>query len=113
MMKTYKYYLFILIFFLLSGCSVQSKLSRQYKGKTEAYLIQQFGKPVSVVKLQQNKKEDIFEKRTHLRKAPINTGQFQYDPFESPSTDKVETYVFTINASGIVESVQYDYRYER
>ena len=48
-----------------------------------------------------------------LKAAPINTGQFQYDRFESPKTVKSETYKFFINSSGIIEDVSYELSYAR
>ena len=94
-----------------TGCSVQSKLNREYVGRSEELLIKNMGKPTSVVQLPNNKKQDIFEKSTKLRSTPINTGQFQYDRLESPETTKAESFKFTINAGGIIEKVQYEYQY--
>jgi hypothetical protein len=96
----------------LFGCSVESKLSSRYKGKNEGYLIENMGKPVTVYR-DKGKKVDVYEKKTMLRTTPISTGGFKYDRFDSPKAIKIETFKFSINSSGIVEKVEYDYRYER
>jgi hypothetical protein len=95
------------------GCSVQKKLVKNYKGKNEAFVISNLGKPQRIENMSGGKKIDIYEKRTMLARAPINTGQFQYDRFDSPKATKIETYYFDINSSGIVENVRYYCVYER
>jgi hypothetical protein len=109
---TIKTFVFVAAFVLVS-CSVQSKLNRKYEGKTEAFLIGSMGKPAIVYMESKDRKVDVYEKKTILRKTPISTGGFKYDRFDSPQATKVETFKFSINTSGIVEKVEYDYRYER
>ena len=107
-----KFILFGLIFGLL-GCSVQSKLMRQYKGKTEKELVLGLGKPSQIEKGDGNQKIDIYVKKKALKAAMINTGAFQYDRFESPRSVKTETFKYYLNASGVVENVTYEVSYER
>ena len=96
----------------LVGCSVQSKLIRNYKGKTQEELILEKGKPTSVETLSGGRKINIYAKSKYLRAAAINTGQFQYDRFESPKATKNEIYRFYINAQGVIEDVKYEFSYE-
>lgn len=95
------------------SCSIQSKLNRKYEGRTEAFLTGEMGKPTMVYQESKGEKIAVYEKKTILRKTPISTGGFKYDRFDSPQSTKVEIFKFSINPLGIVEKVEYDYRYER
>ena len=108
-------FLFVSGFFvILIGCSTQSKLIREYKGKTHEELMRSaMGRPTRVETADGGRKIDIYEKSKFLKAATINTGQFQYDKFESPKVIKIEVYKFFLNPSGVIEDVKYDVRYER
>ena len=97
----------------LTGCSVEKNLNREYKGKTHEDLMLGMGRPTRVEPLAGGRKIDIYEKSKFLKPAPINTGQFQYDKFESPKAIKTEVYKFYLNAQGVIEDVKYEVRYER
>ena len=97
----------------LTGCSIQSKLRRDFNGKTEKELVLAKGKPTFVEKGDGGQKVDIYVKKKALKAAMINTGAFQYDRFESPKSVKTETFKFFLNTSGVVENVTYDISYER
>lgn len=97
----------------LTGCSVQNKLNRNYKGKTQEELMLKMGRPTSVENLSGGRKINIYEKSKFLKAAPINTGQFQYDQLKSPKAIKTETYRFYINKNGVVEDVKCEVKYER
>jgi len=101
------------LFIGLAGCNVQSKLNRDYKGKTKEELMLKMGRPTSVEELTGGRVINIYEKSKFLKAAPINTGQFQYDKFESPKAVKSETYRFYINKKGVIEEVKYDVDYRR
>jgi len=106
----------IILFFILivsGSCSIQHKLVRNYKGKNEQLLISEMGNPTRTEHLKNGGKIDIYEKNTMLRRVPINTGAFRYDRFDSPRSNKIETYQFIISPSGVVEDIRYDYRYEQ
>jgi hypothetical protein len=107
--------LFILLGLIagLAGCSVQNKLIRDYKGKTQEELMLSMGRPTRVETIPGGQKINIYEKSKFLKAAAINTGQFQYDRFESPKTVKTEIYRFFINSSGLIEDVKYEVKYER
>jgi hypothetical protein len=98
---------------LLVSCSVQNKLIRTYKGTNESFVLSKIGQPTRIEQLTGGKKNDVYEKHTILGRAPINTGQFRYDRFDSPKSTKIETYKFEINQSGVVEDVSYECFYER
>jgi hypothetical protein len=105
--------IFLTVFILgISGCSTQSKLVKDYKGKTQEELMLTMGRPTRIEPLDGGRKINIYEKSKFLRAAAINTGQFQYDKFESPKALKIELYKFFLNSSGVVEDVKYEIRYE-
>ena len=106
-------FIFIGLMIWFAGCSVQNKLIRNYKGKTQEELMLMMGRATRVETVSGGRKINIYEKSKFLKAAPINTGQFQYDKFESPKTIKNETYKFYINAQGVVEDVKYEINYER
>ena len=109
----------ILIFILLglglgmNGCSVQSNLSREYKGKTAEELMLGMGRPTRVEPLKGGRKIEVYEKSKFLKPTPINTGQFQYDKFESPKAIKNEVYKFYFSAQGVIDEVKCEVSYER
>ncbi len=105
----------VLLILLLgvTGCSTQRKLVREYKGKTKADLVLGMGKPVRIENGAGGNTVHIYIKNKLLKAAPINTGQFQYDKFESPKTVKTETYKFYLNSLGIIDDVVYDLSYAR
>lgn len=107
--------IFLLLGFLigLAGCSVQSKMNRDYRGKTQEELLLGMGRPTRVEPLAGGRKIDIYEKSKFLKPAPINTGQFQYDKFESPKSVKTEIFKFYFNPQGVIEDVKYEVSYER
>ncbi len=94
-------------------CSVQNQLNHQFKGKSKADLVQANGNPFRIENDDKGRTVYVYLKRKFLKAAPINTGQFQYDRFESPRATKRETYKYYINASDIVEEATYDLSYER
>ena len=100
------------LIFGIVGCSTQSKLIRNYKGKPQEEVALKMGRPTHVETLDGVRKINIYEKSKFLRPAAINTGQFQYDKFESPKAVKIEVYRFFISSSGIVEDVNYELSYE-
>ena len=102
---------FVGLILVLSGCSVQHKLVRDYKGRNRGELELAKGKPTRVEKGEGGQTIQIYIKNKLLKAAPINTGQFQYDKFESPKTVKTETTKFYINSSGVIEEVTYEVSY--
>ena len=76
-------------------------------------MLSELGTPTRIEHLKDGRKIDIYEKNTMLRRVPINTGQFRYDRFDSPRATKIETYLFNIGLSGLVEDIRYEYRYEQ
>ena len=97
----------------LTGCSVEKNLNSENKGTTHEDVMHGMGRPTRVEPLAGGRKIDIYEKSKFLKPAPINTGQFQYDKFESPKAIKTEVYKFYLSAQGVVEDVKYEVRYER
>ena len=102
---------FIGLILILSGCSVQHKLVKDYKGRSKGDLELAKGKPARIEKGEGGQTIHIYIKNKLLKAAPINTGQFQYDKFESPKTVKTETYKFYINSSGVIDDVTYEVSY--
>ena len=112
-MKAKQVLIFLSLVIGLAGCSVQSKLNREYKGKTHDDLMLGMGRPTRVEPLPGGRKIEIYEKSKFLKPTPINTGQFQYDKFESPKAVKTEVYMFYFNSLGVIEDVKYEVKYER
>ena len=98
---------------ILSGCNVEKKLNKNFKGKTQQELLLEMGRPTRVETASGGRSVSIYEKSKFLKAAPINTGAFQYDKFESPKSIKTETYRFYFNASGVVEEVKFEVTYAR
>lgn len=97
----------------LVSCSVERKLTREYKGKSSEELMLQMGRPTRVEKVAGGRTVSIYEKSKFLKSAPINTGAFQYDKFESPKAIKTEVYRFFISNKGVIENVNYEVTYAR
>ena len=71
------------------------------------------GRPTRVEIIAEGRKINIYEMSKFLKAAAINTGQFQYDRFESPKAIKTEIYKFYLNKNGVIEDVKYEVSYER
>ena len=71
------------------------------------------GRATRVEPLTGGRKINIYEKSKFLKAAAINTGQFQYDKFESPRAVKTEVYMFYMDAKGMIEEVKYEVNYQR
>lgn len=112
-MKINKILFLLSCMFWLASCSIQSKLIRDYKGKTHEELMLSMGRPTRVETAPGGEKIDIYVKSKFLKAAPISTGQFQYDKFESPKAIKNETFMFYLNSLGVIRDVKYEVRYER
>ena len=97
----------------LAGCNIQKKLNHEYIGKSQEQLLLQMGRPTRVEPLPAGRKIDVYEKSKFLKAAAINTGQFQYDRFESPKALKKEVYQFYFNSKGVIEEVKYEVNYQR
>ena len=98
---------------ILSGCSVEKKLNKNFKGKSQQELLLEMGRPTRVETASGGRSVHIYEKSKFLKAAPINTGAFQYDKFESPKSIKTETYRFYLNVSGVIEEVKFEVTYSR
>ncbi len=112
-MRTRQVFILLGLIIGMVGCSIQSNLRRDYKGKTQEELMLGMGRPTRIETLSGGRKIGIYEKSKFLKSAPINTGQFQYDKFESPKAIKTEIYKFYFNAQGLIEDVKYEATYER
>lgn len=105
--------IFIMLTALLTGCSVESKLNRQYKGKSFMEVMNDKGAPTQIENLVGGGTLRIYETKKLLKETPINTGQFQYDTFNSPKVLKTDVIQFYVTPSGIVTEVKYSSEYSR
>ena len=112
-MRLKQVFILLVLMIGLAGCSVQNKLIREYKGKTQEELLLLRGRPTRVETLVGGGRIDIYEKSKFLKPAPINTGQFQYERFDSPKALKTEIFQFYLNKDGVIEDVKYEVKYER
>ena len=66
----------VLLFFaalLLVGCSIESKLNREYKGKSFLVVMAEKGAPTNIENLVGGGTLRTYQKRVMLKETPINT----------------------------------------
>lgn len=105
--------LLLLVAFFLSGCSVQSKLTRHYKDKSFSEVMAVMGAPTTIENLVGGGTLRSYVRKVMLKETPINTGQFQYDTFYSPKVMKNEITRFKVTQNGIVKEVSYSCEYTK
>ncbi|MCL6102730.1 MAG: hypothetical protein M1292_09600 [Bacteroidetes bacterium] len=98
---------------LISGCSVESKLNRSYKGKSFSEVIDKMGAPTNIENLVGGGTIRSYVNKKMLRETPINTGHFQYDEFNSPKVLRTEITQFFVDPSGKVKEIKYSCEYSR
>ncbi|MCL4483078.1 MAG: hypothetical protein M1445_10825 [Bacteroidetes bacterium] len=98
---------------LISGCSVESKLNRSYKGKSFTEVIDKMGAPTNIENLVGGGTIRSYVNKKMLRETPINTGHFQYDEFNSPKVLRTEITQFFVDPSGKVKEIKYSCEYSR
>ena len=106
----------VLLFFaavLLVGCSIESKLNREYKGKSFSEVMAVKGAPTTIENLIGGGTLRTYQKRVMLRETRINTGQFQYDSFNAPKVLKSEITQFKVSNEGIVMEIKYSCEYSK
>jgi starvation-inducible outer membrane lipoprotein len=110
-----KHILIVAIFTLalLTGCSMQHKLTRAYVGKKWDKVQLSEGKPTRVENRANGEKVMVYVRDKNLGKARINTGSFQYDEFASPPVTKTEITRFYVSKDGTVKRVEFERDYER
>ena len=106
-------FLFVLLIILLSGCSVESKLNRNYKGKSFTEVMDKMGAPTNIQNRIGGGTVRTYVTKEMLKPAQINTGQFQYDKFESPKVMQTIVTTFTVDPNGKVVEVKYSNDYSR
>jgi hypothetical protein len=106
--------LFVLIvIILLPGCSVESKLNRNFKGKSFTAVMDKMGAPTTIENRIGGGTIRTYESKKMLKPAPINTGQFQYDRFDSPKVMQTIVTTFIVDPGGKVLEVKYSNDYSR
>lgn len=105
--------IFLLVAFLVSGCSVESKLNRNFKGKSFYEVVAVMGAPTTVENLVGGGTIRSYTTKKMLKPAPINTGQFQYDKFESPKVMQTVVTQFFVDQDGKVREVKYSNEYSK
>jgi len=108
-----EFFLFVIVIFLLSGCSVESKLNRNYKGKPFTEVMTAMGAPTNIENRIGGGTIRTYESKKMLKPAPINTGQFQYDQFKSPKVMQTIVTTFIVDPAGKVVEVKYSNDYSR
>jgi hypothetical protein len=103
----------LMVLVLVAGCSVESKLNRNYKGKSFALVMDRMGAPTNVEQMIGGGTIRSYVKKTMLKETPINTGQFQYDTFNSPKVLKSEITQFYVNQDGKVTEIKYSCEYSK
>ena len=105
--------LFAVVTSLISGCSIESKLNRNYKGKLFTKVMADMGAPTNIENKIGGGTIRTYESKKMLKPAPINTGQFQYDKFESPKVMQTIITRFIVDTAGKVLEVKYSNEYSR
>lgn len=105
--------LFMFLVVMLTDCSVESKLNRNYMGKSFTEVIDHMGAPTNVENLVGGGTIRSYVKKVMLKETPINTGQFQYDTFYSPKVLKSEITQFYVNQGGKVTQIKYGCEYSK
>jgi hypothetical protein len=106
----------VLFFFaavLLVGCSIESKLNREYRGKSFSEVMIVKGAPTNIENLVGGGTLRTYHKQVMLKETPINTGQFQYDSFNAPKVLKSEITQFKVSNEGIVLEIKYSCEYSK
>jgi hypothetical protein len=98
---------------LLVGCSIESKLNREYKGKSFLGVMAVKGAPTHIENLIGGGTLRTYQKRVMLKETPINTGQFQYESFNAPKVLKSEITQFKVSNEGIVLEIKYSCEYSK
>jgi hypothetical protein len=101
------------IIVLLTACSIESKLNRQYKGRSFSEVMAVMGAPTNIENLVGGGTLRTYQKKVMLRETPINTGHFQYDKFDSPKVLKTEISQFKVDDDGIVKEIKYSCTYSK
>ncbi len=109
---TMRMFTFFAILFILSACSVNRKISRQYEGQGRETLLSEFGEPSRVLELENGNVMFIYIKETVIKETEIGTGSFTLDPRVSPSFIKEEIYRFEIDEQGVIVDTQYEKRHQ-
>lgn len=103
----------LMVLVLMTGCSVESKLSRNFKGKSFSEVMAVMGAPTTIENLVGGGTLRTYQKREMLRETPINTGQFQYDSFNSPKVLKTEITQFKVDQEGVVTEIKYSSEFSK
>ena len=104
---------YLMIIFLVTACSVQSKLNKKYMGKSFLEVMEVMGAPTNIENLVGGGTVRIYTKKEMLKETPINTGQFQYDKFNSPKVLKTDITEFYVDPDGIVKNIKYSSEFSK
>ena len=110
-MKTILRPLSVLFLVILLSCSMQSKFTRQFKGKTKTELDAHFGQQGTVTSLSPEKSYVAYTQTKILRSVTVNKGVTTLDPMVSPSVEKKQKYIFYLDKDGKVTDCKYDAEY--
>jgi len=106
------YRIFIIILFIITvSCSPQRSLQKTYIGKPQSVLADKFGKPKTVLELE-DEKVYVYEIIEELKSTEISQAKLTLDPMISPMVEKTERYYFTVKEEKIVK-VKMEVEYER
>ncbi|MEI7830818.1 MAG: hypothetical protein WCI31_13660 [Prolixibacteraceae bacterium] len=105
--------LLLCIAVLWSGCSVESKLNRNFKGKSFSEVMAVMGAPTNIENLIGGGTLRTYQNKVMLKQTPINTGQFQYESFNSPKVLKTEITQFKVSQDMLVEEIKYSCEYSK
>ncbi|WP_430973740.1 hypothetical protein [Sunxiuqinia rutila] len=104
--------LFILI--IAAGCSMQSKLNRDFKGERIEKVTEEFSNlPLSKIPMNNGHTKYIFTREERLPETTISQGTKSLDPMSSPAVTKVEQFIFIVDENELIINTQYNSSYKR
>ena len=103
----------VAVVLIVSGCSIEKKLNRNFKGKSFSEVMSVMGAPTNVETQVGGGTIRSYATKKMLKGAPINTGQFQYDRFETPKVLQTTVTQFFVTPEGKVREVRYSSEFSR
>lgn len=100
----------IMLLFIFS-CSSHKQLSKNFEGKTVAFLETEFGKAKTILDSDEGKIY-VFEIVKKLSSTEVSQGKITLDPIITPKVNKTERYFFTVKEGKVIRT-KYEEEYKR
>ena len=107
-----RYILVVFIAAMLVGCSMQSRLNKQFMGKDEHYLESHFDLPKQTLNHEFHR-VILFTRTEQLPATTISQGKHTLDNLQSPSSRKTEKFIFYLDENGLVIRCEHQISYNK